>query len=427
MPHILFLPANTKRHDLIITDVHARLERLIELDKLSSVGDRIFGGGDWLDRGTQNVEVIEKILAMKAAGKEVYSILGNHEKYFLETVARMEQLIVNMLEFLKKPEAAEIDVIDYKNTTILNDAIIASHIKNGGKWLVELYHQEIQQGLILITDSGVKYNPASKINMVTKYFKTLPCIIRVQGKEDIGSFNIAHGDLPFNDEALLEKIEKKIELTEAETEYTLEARKVNFKNNKRTATSTLTYCGHNIFGRHFDAVRPDVNAMSIDGGPLAVYVNHTTKTIFLLRTDPAELTAERLKNIEMIQSHLTVHKKYETVMSRLNSCQDIEDVHNCIDEVIKASIGSIPYENCVRFMINEKRLQKFGIKSTSDYYQIIFQSNKDTMKCSGKRSQYFLDTPSVPVTPKSTENPEAVDEKISDELRWKKYKPGSDE
>jgi len=92
-----FLPAGTRLYS--IGDIHGRLDLLEELHELIRADAAGFEGrkavvylGDYIDRGSQSRQVIDRLIEQPLEGFEAIHLMGNHEQA--------------MLDFLSHPEAA---------------------------------------------------------------------------------------------------------------------------------------------------------------------------------------------------------------------------------------------------------------------------------------------------------------------------------
>lgn len=114
--------ANKKGKDFIVGDIHGHYDELIEqLERINfNFGaDRLFSVGDLVDRGQQNIEVLQLL-----DENWFFAVRGNHE-----------QMIIDRYEnALKKPA--------WSNTVKTREDAVKAHAANGGKWFDELIEDE---------------------------------------------------------------------------------------------------------------------------------------------------------------------------------------------------------------------------------------------------------------------------------------------
>lgn len=137
---------NEHGRDLFATDIHGCFEILRELlDCISfdETKDRLFLGGDLVDRGPQSLEVLEWLQK-----HWVHSVLGNHEQMCMRSGVSGSK---------------------------------KSHTDYGGEWFCSLGKSE-------------------RRNIINE-FRKLPFAIEVEGK-DGRRFGIVHAECPFDDWAL---------------------------------------------------------------------------------------------------------------------------------------------------------------------------------------------------------------------------------
>jgi Icc-related predicted phosphoesterase len=384
MKHYYFLDSNYSGDIWLLGDIHGRLKRLIEADALltkAGEGHVLILVGDLVDRGDHSLEVVEKIIAMRAEGKKVYSVAGNHEIYCLETISAFEEVIAQCFKFTQEGDDPKTLAEDLLRLLLENTHINFHVYKNGGMWLFFLYLQELGANLIKLTNEGISYEPGSKVLKVREFFKSLPYIIAVKAKISTTALIAAHGDLFFNSSELMRRIMKGQQLEKDEIAYIVGARKEKFADNGRTPSSILTYCGHNIFGETFSAVRKEVNAVSIDGGDMAIIVNHTRKEILLLHNPPEVLTPDKLKEFAALQAHLAFQKKYQLLCEKIaTQCESLLQLHDLVCQDLPAQADSNEYDDFILFMFYQGSLRRFGIERISDYHPCLEQSRMGNLQ-----------------------------------------------
>lgn len=154
------------------------------------------------------------------------------------------------------------DLIAYQSTLSLHEI-------NGGKWLLDLYLQELNTFMISAgNDEKLVFANNSNIAMIHDYMHSLPFIIHVQGEHP---FNVVHADMPIGVNKLLQRAKEGKGLSESEREYALWARQLADaeirikKVHGCREYSVPTLVGHTIDG----GVRVETNTMDLD---VATYV-----------------------------------------------------------------------------------------------------------------------------------------------------------
>src|SRR3990167_5185515 len=307
--HAVFEKLNANRH-------HAG-------DRLFFAGDLVDRGTG----NVEIVRAIIRNNADTRQGK-IYSVRGNHEQLCLETINALsfltkvklyglqDQTMMLILYALKKQSCTDSEIkyilknkhISYfikpsfligkrifddfcdeskmtKNKyfeSIMNDAefkaqmdsvygdlvscvsALSMHERNGGKWLLDLYFEELANAKISAATGGeLKLSEDSDIAMIYYYMRELPYIIHVQGEKP---FNIVHADMPISTKKLLNRVVRGKGLSEHEKEYALWARALHdteIKIKKITGCrrySIPTIVGHTIDG----GVRAETNTMNLD-------------------------------------------------------------------------------------------------------------------------------------------------------------------
>jgi hypothetical protein len=209
-------------------------------------------------------------LLIKKYGSTMSSVVSR------EIIVTMIQIMKNEAQttLLSNPSAEEA-----KHQLDLAQSI-ETHImpNNGGMWLVDLFVKEIESNKI--TPNG--FDKDSDMNLVKKYFGSLPFIINVEGNDKVQAFNIVHADMPVNDKTLQDNIIAKKQLTEEERAYAVWAREAEYKDTGRDKDSVLTYCGHTIVMMdNVKCVRHNTNTVDLDVAAfhygVSLAINHTTR------------------------------------------------------------------------------------------------------------------------------------------------------
>lgn len=311
--HIQVFEENTKGNDLIIGDLHGNLGPLSDvLPMLKSRDDRLFIAGDLTDRGSDNVEIINKILKYNkdwSTPGTIYAVRGNHEAMCVDTIDALEQLYLNFNIDVSNADLnearrltgdetitkADIALELFENSLHEEEAFEGHHASvlqlqhhahpgNGGKWLHDLFMQEIEKGYVVVEDDRIKYHPNSRVNMVKKFINDLPVIVHVQGEKP---FNMVHADMPISDNVLMARIKNKAGLSDSELDHALWARmdeKEYAETSRRSARnvdSVPVYVGHTIISDDNlkACVRKETNTFDLDVASfhtgVTVVVNHT--------------------------------------------------------------------------------------------------------------------------------------------------------
>lgn len=142
-PTVLKLKRNELGQDYLVTDVHgyfSHLEKALRLAHFNPAVDRLFLGGDSVDRGPESKKILDWLLKVF-----VYSVRGNHEQFCIDSA-----------EF----------------------GISSLHLENGGEWFDELSPKERDEYASL--------------------FEGLPIAIELEGKagERLG---IVHAECAYRD------------------------------------------------------------------------------------------------------------------------------------------------------------------------------------------------------------------------------------
>ena len=75
------------RRTFAIGDIHGcllHLERLLVAIEYGPATHRLIFLGDYVDRGPDAAGVIDRILELKAENPEIITLMGNHERMFLD-------------------------------------------------------------------------------------------------------------------------------------------------------------------------------------------------------------------------------------------------------------------------------------------------------------------------------------------------------
>jgi|GEM_PF-5739676 len=292
-PDILVLEENTKGRDIIVGDLHGSLELLKGVVADLKPNDRLFIVGDLTDNRNLEVEdqslgVIQLIQKHNELHKNIYVTKGNHETMCIDAV-RSEGHSSQWTGFLR----------------------------NGGAWIM-LVLEEKREG-------------------IAAFFDSFPYIIHVKGAVP---FNVVHADMPFDDNALLNKIrEGNLILSSEEQEYSIWARESPrdrstppFKKTGRDEDSIITYCGHQMLGRP----RLETNTVNLDIGAfanndlLAVTHKEFSGQLYKLRAED--------QFPDVIQYQQNVHQQLQGLALRW-SAKDAEEKKL---ETVKALASKVP-------------------------------------------------------------------------------------
>lgn len=470
-PDIIILEPNLKGNDYILGDIHGYKNTLEKVINILTPADRLFIVGDLTDRGPDNVEVIEMLAKLKANpnGPKIFVTTGNHEQFCINTIVSMEtifeevkkeqaieeakrqarektkqleQAIDEVIEEAKKELAIDETkkqqaIEEPKNEQAIldetlrlvkkaaledEDVLIHSQDGNGGKWLQQLFLDEIANKKIFIENETTCYTKDSKIHLIERFLSPLPFIIRVKGGANRLAFNVVHADMPINDEELLRRINlKKPFLTPAEKEYATWAREDEYLYAGKHPYSTLTYVGHSIVIFDSPSVREKTNTINLDFGnytcKVSCLANHTTHQTFavlgehstdsipfipipeitsdedgLAKAERQKLSNELKKLIRpcwQIKSGLTVNEStlasfcdaaldaqqyldqqqyYQKTATFISKCTSADDIDTFIAQ-LSANTG-ITYPQAIQLIINnDYQIHKILIKDLLDILQ----------------------------------------------------------
>lgn len=146
---------------------------------------------------------------------------------------------------------------------------LALHPNNGGKWLIDLFKEEVKNNTITIDQltGEIEYRGESKVYNVREYIEDLPYLIYADNTIN------GHADIPLSDEELLHKIRTgDLTLTPEQMEYAVWSRQGDgstpFVDKGRNMNSILAFVGHNIvqaYEEHYTpSVRYDTNTINLD-------------------------------------------------------------------------------------------------------------------------------------------------------------------
>lgn len=312
---------NLKGSDKVIGDVHGNSRTLKAVLASLDDNDRLFIIGDLIDRGSDNVGVLDLIIENK---DRVFVILGNHELLFLETLAALERIALKkpfLLDQIKKEILEENGQMRFQlGKELLNDpdvhSVIFHAFYNGGTWICHLFLEELQNQKIKTEthneDEIITYDSNSRLKMYEAYIRALPFIIHVTGEKP---FNLVHSDMPINDEELQHRIKQNRVLSQYEKEYATWAREKDpmypIQSMGRTEQSILTIVGHNIIDRPgVKAVRRETNTIDID---VATYINNLSLVVNVTNGTSGFIGSNPSTTLISAQQEITTH------LSRLSS------------------------------------------------------------------------------------------------------------
>jgi serine/threonine protein phosphatase 1 len=151
-----------------IGDIHGRLDLLDALLFRIDADDRARGGaarseiiflGDLVDRGPDSAGVVARALELKASGRPVRFLMGNHEEVFLKALTGSREA----LRFLVKiggratilsygVASDEYDVLDFDElATVLAQRVPASHVD-----FIAGFEEQIRVGDYLFVHAGIR-------------------------------------------------------------------------------------------------------------------------------------------------------------------------------------------------------------------------------------------------------------------------------
>lgn len=281
---VLVLEPNKKGRDILIGDIHGRIETLDVVLEGLTADDRLFFVGDLIDKGPKSKEVVLKMVAASANpnGPKIYVTRGNHEQECMKAIKAITNIV------LANPNHSNIISL-IKDERLTNEHLTFLDIPEvGGSWIIDLILKEIESNKISFEEGTMCASDDSEVGMIVDYINDLPIITHVKAGNEVEAFHVVHADMPVSDDELQNIIAGKRKLTEVEIEYALNARPeyyVETINNGRTAASIRAFCGHTIVmpGCPYKPVRPD-NTYNLDFGSFlfkhCVVADATNKQIF---------------------------------------------------------------------------------------------------------------------------------------------------
>ncbi len=353
---ICIAQANVVGNDYVVGDIHGNLNVLIEAHKDLKSDDRLIIVGDLTDRGENNLGVIQYIVNNKAA--PIIVLQGNHEDMCIETVMALESIAHVVVEAANKnslplkemgiyfklddeivpPNAGDTisqRIVKYANhlcevfSAKMTDEFlsIVNHgvRNNGGMWLIKLFFEELDSGLITLNNDSnhsVSYSKNSKIEMIYNYLITCPFIFTAEGSSNRIPFMVAHSDIPLADND--ERLTRGGNLTDVEKHQAIwDKQQADGKmpHNKRCEDSVLLIVGHQpVAFPHVRSVREESNTVNIDwaaycsGQLLRVNVSTNTVEVFTYNANTYERLGEQK---ELIAQHLTKNEiKYQNSLAK---------------------------------------------------------------------------------------------------------------
>lgn len=329
---IISLEPNREGYDYLIGDVHGHpdcLKQAIAL--LQSEKDRLFITGDLIDRGPDSCGVIFQLLQEK----RVFSVLGNHELLFLDSLKSLEKVFIRDKQFVdikEQPDSLHYSLIlpDLKlSKNKMHNARLSRHLKNGGEWLLFLFIKEYRSKQIQIIDNRMCYMKGSQIGQIKSYIESLPYVIHV---EDAAGFNVVHADMPFDDENLLQKITYAEDLPNFYKRYATWARNksdssVNLcilTENGRNKSSIATFVGHNILDLGSEPFR-ETNTYNLDVGTfrtnISLVVNVTACHCFYVGDTVAARKSDFYQSVlGTVQLQLGFRRIVQLFLKEISGC-----------------------------------------------------------------------------------------------------------
>jgi serine/threonine protein phosphatase 1 len=178
----------------VVPDLHGRFDLLklaISNIEKNEPGTVIFTG-DYIDRGPQSREIIERLIAGPSKGWTWICLLGNHEDMLIQA----SQSWLKIRQWLRNGGDATLRSYGSKTGSMLDiSRVEPTHVE----WLktLPLFHQDehrvyVNAGL----DDGVALDRQSKHTLIWKRYPS-------GSKEEYGALHVVHGHDPSEDGPLL--------------------------------------------------------------------------------------------------------------------------------------------------------------------------------------------------------------------------------
>ncbi len=383
---ISVIKSNTNGNDLIIGDIHGNKTALESVIQRLGEHDRLFLVGDLTDRGKDSPGVIKTIIdfQQKNPGR-LHVIRGNHETMCLDSIAGLEILAKNLKEIGRKEKTVSLlDDISKKSNKDLEKQYgnkwemvsnVAMHgsARNGGDWLVRLFRNELESGKITVNQENgkVTYHENSEIKMIKDFMNQLPYIIHAEGNKP---FNVAHADMPFNDNELQKRIKNKtFSLTAEEKIYATWAREGSknnpIQNSGRNNLSTTTYVGHSIIAYGGTPVVRRTNTIDLDIEASTkncfLVANHTQgKCDFIGISPDVEKEARENKHLKKangeLDQYFDVQKKLSAFLEDIKQCETVKSYATKLHEWSnKLNQAKLPHQ----YAFSIDKLGKYAIEN----------------------------------------------------------------
>lgn len=354
--HILRMSENHHGYDFVIGDLHGNLTPLEEAcSYLENANDRLIITGDLLDRGADNPELVEFIINYNYNDDlpgRIYSVCGNHELMNLNTIAASENIIRQNHNALAKIDFTKCDNIRlYQDMCELTASSIQSHSDrdmgseidqlcghchpaNGGAWLVKLFKDELEIGLIGLDDNKhIIYADNSKIKLIRDFISSLPIIIHVDGEH---AYHVVHASMPVSDMKLEQLMRDNLGLTDDEVNYAIWARPGSRENPVvdvgRERASIIAFVGHTVIDQHniSECIDGKTNTVYLDCGAyftnVSIVANPVdnkcmfTKSVEGLISDPE---FEYLSSmVEQVEQHLCTQQRLNIMRAQAAKALD---------------------------------------------------------------------------------------------------------
>lgn len=364
---IVRVPENLEGHDKIIGDIHGNLSCLQSAIGTLKIDDRLFIVGDLVDKGTNNLGVINEVIKHK---NQLFVVRGNHEELCLQTLIALEYMAPDLRSTTNNFNEL-VNIFKNLFATLPPNSPhkknIRWHLKNGGEWIIKLFLQEIMSSRILVQRSGVNYTKDSGIFTIKSYIQSLPYIIKVGGKNP---FCIVHADMPLDDNALAYRVMFSGFLSQDEKDYAQWARvpgtqsQIQISPKGREPWSVAAFTGHNNVDKpQGQAYRAETNTFNLDiGAPKKNYVlivDFTNKTYEIVGNNYPSLTEHMKRAINDISTGL-----YMPYLQGIQSITQGREIKDYSDRLSSAAnfVNSWQKENPKCTLTNSQLIQYACVK-----------------------------------------------------------------
>lgn len=183
----------------IIPDIHGQFNCLKQIDFIDD--EAYIFIGDLIDRGTQNVEVIERIIEL-AEKPNIFLITGNHDNRLLKwannlnakssgfkhTLKEIETKVQNIAEFKKKIARISTHFKDYLYFKFCDELYFVNH--SGVDNMYENIPSALLNGVLTYGYSGTTYSNYHDYKEVgNNWLKNNPNITQIFGHRNVGNIS----------------------------------------------------------------------------------------------------------------------------------------------------------------------------------------------------------------------------------------------